>query len=134
MLSYGFSLLARIADLLSHTNFTERMLIRPDRVSVPRTANPADNPPNYDRYYVMSRGSPLSGPPPVSSISSSAVAITQLWYPTPIKNDPSVATIRSFGSVVSHPVGVRELECYRPNVGRVSVVLVCSYLCRMCMC
>jgi hypothetical protein len=67
-----------IADLLSHTHCTERMLIRPDRARVPRTANPAASPLNSDRYDVMSRGSPSSGPPPVISISSSAVAITQL--------------------------------------------------------
>jgi hypothetical protein len=54
MLSDGCRLLARIADLLSHTHFTERMLIRPDRARVPRTANPASNPPNFDRYDVMS--------------------------------------------------------------------------------
>jgi hypothetical protein len=77
----------------------------PDRARVPRTANPAASPPNSDRYDVMSRGSPSSGPPPVISISSSVVAITQLWYPTPNRTDPSVATIRSFGSVVSHPIG-----------------------------
>jgi hypothetical protein len=54
----------------------------------------------------MSRGSPSSGSPHVISISSSAVTITQLWYTIPNKNDPPVATIRSFGSVVSLPVGV----------------------------
>jgi hypothetical protein len=73
MLSDSCRLLGRIVDLLSHTYFTERMLIRPDRTSVPRTANPAVNPPNSDRYDVMSRGSPSSGPPPIISISSYAV-------------------------------------------------------------
>jgi hypothetical protein len=106
MLSDGCRFLARIADVLSHTHFTERMLIMPDRASVSRTANPADDPPNSNRNDAMSRGSPSSGPPPVSSISSSAVAITQLCYPIPNKTDPSIATIRSFGSAVSHPVGV----------------------------
>jgi hypothetical protein len=106
MLSDGCCLLASISDLLSHTHFTERMLIMPDRASVPRTAIPAANPPNSDWYDVMSRGSPSSGPPPVSSISYSAVLITQLWYPTPNKTGPSVAAIRSFGSVVSHTIGV----------------------------
>jgi hypothetical protein len=100
MLSEGCHLLAKISDLLSHTHFTERMLIMPDRASVPRTANPAASPPNSNRYDVMSRCSPSSGLPHVSSISSSAVAITQLWYPTPSKTDPYVATIRYFGSVV----------------------------------
>jgi hypothetical protein len=58
MLSDGCRSLARIADFLSHTHFTERMLIMPDRASVPRTANPAANPPNSYWYDVMSRGSP----------------------------------------------------------------------------
>jgi hypothetical protein len=77
-MSDGCRLLARISDVLSHTHFMERMLIRPDHVSVHITANPAANPPTSDWYYVMSRGSPSSGPPPVSSISSSEVVITQL--------------------------------------------------------
>jgi hypothetical protein len=106
MLSDGCRLLARIADLLSHTYFTEHMLISPDRARVPRTDNPAAIPLNSDRYYVMSRGSPSSGPLPVSSISSSDVAITQLWYPTPNRTYPSVDTIRSCGSGVSNPLGV----------------------------
>jgi hypothetical protein len=78
MLSDGCRFLARIADLLSHTHFTERMLIRPDRVSVLMTDNHAATPPNSDQYDVMSRGSLSSGPPPVRSISSYEVAITQL--------------------------------------------------------
>jgi hypothetical protein len=109
MLSDGCRLLARIADLLSDTHFTERMLRMPDRGSVPSTTSPADSPPNSDWYDVMSRGSQSSGPPHVSSISSSAVAITQLWYLTPNKTDPSVTTIRSFGSIVSHPVGMAKV-------------------------
>jgi hypothetical protein len=35
MLSVGFLLLARMADLLSHMHFTKRMFIRPDRARVP---------------------------------------------------------------------------------------------------
>jgi hypothetical protein len=106
MMSVGCLLLARIAGLLSHTHFTKRMLIRPDRARVPRIDRPAAIPPNSEWYEVMSRGSPSSGHPPVSSMSSSDVAITQLWYPTPNRTDPSVATIMSFGSILSHPLGV----------------------------
>jgi hypothetical protein len=69
MLSDGCHFLARIADLLLHMHFTERMLIIPDRASVPSTDNPTDNQPNSDRYDIMSIGSPSSGPPLASSIS-----------------------------------------------------------------
>jgi hypothetical protein len=115
MLSVGCLLLARITDLLSHTYFTKRMLIKPDRARVPRIAKPAASPPNSDRHEVMSRGSPSSGPPHVSSMSLSDVAITQLWYPNPNSTDPSVATIMSFGSVISHPLGVSRIGMLPTN-------------------
>jgi hypothetical protein len=115
MLSVGCLLLARIAGLLSHMHFTKRMLIIPDRARVPRTARPAASPPNYDRYEVMSRGSPSSGPPAVSSMSSSDGAMIQLWYPTPNRTDPSMATILYFGSAISHPLGVSIIGMLQTN-------------------
>jgi hypothetical protein len=40
-------------------------------------------------------------------MSSSSVATTQLWYPTPRVTDPAVAMIMCNGVVGSHPLGVR---------------------------
>jgi hypothetical protein len=83
------------------------MLIRPDRLGVPRTARPAATPPSSDLYDYIRNRSPSSGPPPCRSMSSSSVATTQLWYPTPRVTDPSVAMIMFTGVVGSQPAGVR---------------------------
>jgi hypothetical protein len=134
MLSEGCRLLAMIGYFLWHTNFTKRMLIRPDCVRVPMTDNTAARPPISDRYDVMSRGSPWFGPPPVSSISSYDVAITLLWYPIPNRTDPSVAIIISFGSVISHPLGVSRVGML-PTKRWTGFGNACMQLpIRMCMC
>jgi hypothetical protein len=145
MLSEGCCLLARIADYLlsQHMHFTERMLIMPDRANVPtRTAKPAASPPTYDWYDVMSRGSLSSGPPPLISISSSDVAITQLSYyfgclielTHPL---PQLSLLAMLWCPIPsrwHRMAWLQLECGRPDVGCVSVMHVCSYICRMWMC
>jgi hypothetical protein len=126
MLSEGCNLLAKIADLLSHMHVTERMLIKPARASVHTTAKLVANPPNYERYDVTSRGSPSSGPPPLSSISSSAVAINQMWYPTP--NTSNILALLCY-----IPLAWLDLECDRTNVGRVLLMCECGCPFRMCM-
>jgi hypothetical protein len=82
------------------------MLMSPDRLSVPRTANPAAKPPSSDRYDCMRNISPSSGLPPCNIMFSSSVATIQLLYPEPRVTDPLVAIIMFTGVVGSHPVGV----------------------------
>jgi hypothetical protein len=81
------------------------MLIYPDLTIVPITTIPAHNAQSSDRYDVIWFGAPSSGPPPEMIISSSFVDTTQLWYPKSNNTDPSVATIRSCGSVGSRSAG-----------------------------
>jgi hypothetical protein len=106
MLSVNGLFVDKTDDSLPHRNVTEAMLISPDRLRVPRTARPAATPPNSDLYYCIRNRSPSSGPPPCNIMSSSSVATTQLWYPTPSVTDPSVAMIMFTGVVGYHPVGV----------------------------
>jgi hypothetical protein len=81
------------------------MLIFPDLAIVTITAIPAHIPPSSDRYGVIWFGEPSSGPPPEMIISSSYVDTTQLWYPNSNNTDPSIAMIRSCGSVRSRSAG-----------------------------
>jgi hypothetical protein len=106
MLSVSGLLVERTADSLSHRNVAEAMLIRPDRLRVPRTARPAATLPRSDLYDCIRNRSPSFSPPSCSSMSSSSVATTQLWYPTPRVTDPSIAMIMFTGVVGSHPAGV----------------------------
>jgi hypothetical protein len=79
MLSVSSLLVDRTADSLSHINMAEAMLIRPDRLRVPRTVRTVATSPSSDLYNYIRNKSPSSGPPPCSSMSSSSVATTQLW-------------------------------------------------------
>jgi hypothetical protein len=107
ILSGSGLLVYRTADSLLHRNVAGAMLIMPDRLSIPRTARPAVTPPSSDLYDCIRNRSPSSGPPPCRSMSSSSVATTQLWYPTPRVTDLSVAMLMFTGVVGSQPAGVR---------------------------
>jgi hypothetical protein len=65
----------------------------------PYSVSPAKIPPSSDLYDVMYNGAPSAGPTPCSNVCSSFFEISQLWYPTQNKIDPSVAAMRYVGSV-----------------------------------
>jgi hypothetical protein len=95
----------KIAALLSHINLMLLALIRPERRRVPSTARPDMIPPNSDLYDVIYLPGLSSGPHP-RSMSSSSVAISQLWKPTQNKTELPVAILRSTSLVLSHCIDV----------------------------
>jgi hypothetical protein len=74
MLSVSDLFADSMADALSQRKVVDAMLIRPDLLSVPRTASPAATPHRSDRHDCMINRSPSSGPPPCKMMSSSSVA------------------------------------------------------------